>query len=376
MWWVITAISLYILVLFLYLIGEKRIPSIASKNIDPKTTFSVVIPFRNEANNLPDLLASLASIEYPSALFEIFLVNDASEDNSEEIITTWIAHNNLQTNVQLIQSERSTASPKKDAITTAVKKASYDWIVTTDADCVIPSQWLQLYSNYIHNKDVSLVAAPVVYKGASSVLNQFQIQDGLSLQAITMGAFGWKNPILANGANMAYLRETFNTLNGFSGNDHIASGDDIFMLEKVYSKTPSRVGFLKSKDAIVFTNTQADWGSILNQRIRWASKTSKQKSLLPKLLGFLILYVNLIVLLTPLAILTNPTEYALLALTAVGVKFCMDYIFLLNCGKVLGVRLHFGYFILSFCLYPFIFILVLIGSVLSNYSWKGRTFKR
>lgn len=376
MWWVFIAIFLYVLVLLLYYYGEKKMPLFSLNEKDSTTTFSVVIPFRNEANNLPDLLETIRHLNYPKSLYEIFLVNDASEDNSVEIITAWINENSLQANVQLIDASRSTISPKKDAISTAVSIASYDWILTTDADCELPGYLLQAYDAFIQEKQPDFVAGPVVYRGNESFLQQYQVLDGLSLQAITMGSFGWKKPILCNGANMAYKRTTFIELNGFSGNNHIASGDDIFMLEKVAQKYPKQVGYLKSNDAIVSTKTQRDWGGVLNQRIRWASKTGKQKSLLPKLIALLVLYTNLIVLVTPIVFITKPLQYGGIAIIAVLIKFSIDYFIIHNCAGVLKVKVPFFHFLVSFCVYPIIFLVVLMGSFLHKYQWKGRSFRR
>jgi hypothetical protein len=43
---------------------------------------------------------------------------------------------------------------------------------------------------------------------------------------------------LCNGANLAYKKTVFTELNGFQGNENIASGDDIFLFEKFYKNIP------------------------------------------------------------------------------------------------------------------------------------------
>ncbi len=88
-----------------------------------KNRFTVIVPFRNESKNLPRLLASLAAIDYPSNNWELILVNDASTDNSLEVIDQCLRSYHIS-NVIIINNLRATASPKKDALQTAINKAT------------------------------------------------------------------------------------------------------------------------------------------------------------------------------------------------------------------------------------------------------------
>ena len=38
---------------------------------------------------------------------------------------------------------------------------------------------------------------------------------------------------MCNGANLAYERKAFFEVNGFTGIDHIASGDDMLLMQKI-----------------------------------------------------------------------------------------------------------------------------------------------
>ncbi len=105
----------------------------------PETKFTVVIAFRNEAENLPRLLKSLQKLKYPSTFFEIIFVNDTSTDASEEIILQQLKQSNLT--FKILQNTPNQFSPKKTAITLAIAEAKHPWILTTDADCKLPSTW-------------------------------------------------------------------------------------------------------------------------------------------------------------------------------------------------------------------------------------------
>ena len=131
---------LYAVILLSLILGFDNVPVFKNKNEDPKIAFSIVIPFRNEARNLPFLLDSLSHLDYPNSLFEVLLVDDDSEDESCEIIEAFRKDNSIQ--IRFLKNERISISPKKDAITTAIKEAQHPWIITTDADCEVPKLWL------------------------------------------------------------------------------------------------------------------------------------------------------------------------------------------------------------------------------------------
>ena len=83
---VITIMYLLLIAVFIY--GFDKIKEFKFANLQPKTTFSVIIPFRNEAKNLPKLLESVQSLKYPKHLFEVIFVNDFSEDDSVYLINS------------------------------------------------------------------------------------------------------------------------------------------------------------------------------------------------------------------------------------------------------------------------------------------------
>jgi cellulose synthase/poly-beta-1,6-N-acetylglucosamine synthase-like glycosyltransferase len=107
---------------------------------------------------------------------------------------------------------------------------SSEWIITTDADCVVPKNWLSTLDNYIQSSNVNMIAG-VTYDCKNS-FTSFPTADLVSLQGATIGSFGIGKGFMCNGANLAYKKSLFQELNGFQGNDTIASGDDVFLLQK------------------------------------------------------------------------------------------------------------------------------------------------
>ncbi|MFD0834343.1 glycosyltransferase [Mariniflexile aquimaris] len=372
-----TILSIIITLLYLILIGSfafgfDKVAIFKIKDSLSVTKFSVVIPFRNEAENLPLLLNAIHSLQYPKELFEVIFVDDESEDDSVEIITKATAH---YPNISVVKNERTSNSPKKDAISTAIKIAKNEWIITTDADCVLPKYWLNSFDEYIQKTNAICIAAPVSYMEMNSFLNRFQIFDMLSLQGATIGGFGINKPFLCNGANFAYKKELFYTVNGFEGNTHTASGDDIFLLEKVAKKYPTQLHYLKSVQAVVFTKAQPTWAALVSQRVRWAAKTSAYNNWFGKLTGLIVLLMNTLIITSTLLVIVGAFNVKVFFYLLI-IKFNIDFYLIYKSAVFFNQRSVLKSYIVAFLFYPFFSVYVAITSIFSNYTWKGRSFKK
>lgn len=369
----------YVLLIGSLIYGFGKIVTFKLKKSVSKTSFSVIIPFRNEAQNLPNLLDSISKLSYPKHLYEIILVDDDSEDDSVKIIhhilesSRW--RENFQTNVRLIKNDRKTNSPKKDAITSAIDVAQNEWIITTDADCQLPEFWLNSFDEFIQKSHTKCIVAPVTYLNKANFLNKFQLLDILSLQGATMGGFGIHKPFLCNGANFGYQKTVFQSLNGFEGNDTIASGDDIFLLEKIEKSYPKESHYLKCENAIVTTKPQDSWQALCSQRIRWAAKTSAYNNGFGKLTGFVVLLMNGFLILTGILYITLMLDTKVL-LCVWTLKFSVDFLLIYKTASFFNQRTVLASYLVAFILYPFFSVYIAISSLFTGYTWKNRTFKK
>ena len=369
----------YLIVIALLSYGFDKVEDFKLQDLQPKTKFSVVIPFRNEAKNLPKLLASISNLNYPKAMFEIILIDDDSEDDSVSIIEKFVNtsrknHDTLIDNIKIIKNTRTSNSPKKDAITSAIKVSKFNWIVTTDADCILPKYWLDTFDECIQTRQAHCIVAPVTYHGKTSFLNRFQTLDFLSLQGATIGGFGIKKPFMCNGANFAYCKSDFYTVNGFEGNTTISSGDDVFLLEKLRHLDAKKIHYLKSKHAIVTTNPTETTKQLIQQRLRWASKTSNYKYWFAKLVGLIVLLGNLIFIgLIPAVLFTNLSLKIGIALFVI--KFSIDFLLLFKTSRFFKQENLLLSYLLSSFIYPFFNVYIAFLSFFSSYEWKGRNVK-
>jgi glycosyltransferase involved in cell wall biosynthesis len=364
---------MYLALIGSFIYGFNKIKPFEKQNVVAKTKFSVIIPFRNEAEKLPALLQSISELNYPKELFELIFVDDASDDESNAQLMGFLAQ--ARTDIKIISNIRKTNSPKKDAISTAIDIAKYDWISTTDADCMLPEFWLETFDSYIQTHQPELIVAPVTYTEPKNFIERFQLLDVLSLQGVTIGGFGIKQPFLCNGANLAYKKTLFQSLQGFDGNTHIASGDDIFLLEKAIKKDKKSVHYLKSKHAIVTTHAQSDFESLIAQRVRWASKTSAYQNYFGKLAGIIVLLMNALLICLVVLAIVNLIPYKIV-LYILLIKFYIDLLLIYKSAKFFEQTSVLKTYIPSFFLYPIFSVYVAFLSVFSEYKWKSRSYKK
>ena len=357
-------VIVYVLTISWLIYGFTKINLFEYIGLPPKTSFSIIVPFRNEAKNLPILLESFSQLNYPTDLFEVILVDDESEERLQ------IAEYSMQ--ITTIDNLRVSNSPKKDAITTAMKIVKTDWVITTDADCVVHKNWLLALDNFIQLHHVSMIAGAVSYDCNNSFLHHFQQLDLASLQGATIGSFGIKKGFMCNGANFAYTKSFFQKLKGFNGNSSIASGDDVFLLQKAIAKYPEKVAYLKSKNTIVTTKPVNDWKSLFYQRVRWASKTTSYQSDFGKRLGLLVFMMNLSLVYAFVLMLFDIFPWFFIGLLFI-IKFGIDSVLIQQTNSFLTKK-KINYLLLSSLWYPFFSVSVALYCLFGKYEWKGRRF--
>jgi len=369
---------LFILIFFNYVFfiglliwGFSKVKPFHKSGSENKTGFSIVIPFRNEEHNLPDLLQSLAKLNYSKEQFEIIFVDDASKDNSVRVINNWRMENPW-IHLTILDNVRVSKSPKKDAITRAVMIAKHPWIITTDADCMVQPEWLSVYDNYIQNNDAEMIAGAVKFPTKGFLLSHFQQMDMLSLQGASIGSFGLDEAFMCNGANFAYTKTFFSDLKGFHGNNHIASGDDVFLLQKAIANFPEKVHYLKNQEAIVTTKPEKSWFKLFKQRVRWASKASAYQSDFAKGMAIVVFLANFILLCGVLLLAFNLMHWQLL-LVLFAVKFSVDFILMYQANRFLKMCMY--SVLLSSLIYPVFSTLVALYSLIGGFEWKRENIK-
>jgi poly-beta-1,6-N-acetyl-D-glucosamine synthase len=356
---------LYGILIIYYWKSWKAVPEFFAGNALPQTRISVIIPARNEEENIGHLLRCLEEQTYPRELFEIIVVDDHSSDKTTAITAEF-------TRVRLLQLKEDTInSYKKKAIETGIHAATGEWIVTTDADCLPPRKWLETIAAFKEATPAAFIVAPVAFECNASPLQVFQAMDFMVLQGITGASVYKKIHSMCNGANLAYEKKLFYEVNGFEGIDHIASGDDMLLMHKIEKKYPQQVHYLRSKDAIVVTQPMKTWKEFFNQRIRWASKAThyNDKRILAVLL--LVYFFNLSFLFLLVAGFRND-QYWIYAIIYWVLKTGLELPFFYAIARFFHKQWTIKYF---FFFQPLHIAYTIISGLLGQfgkYEWKGR----
>jgi poly-beta-1,6-N-acetyl-D-glucosamine synthase len=324
---------------------------------------TVVIAIRNEEKHMHRLLSDLAAQQYGN--FEVVIVNDHSSDASAGLLRA-----SALANLTVLQNA---GAGKKSAIATGVSSARGSVIVTTDADCSLPPQWLKTISEHFKHNKVKLAFGGVCIRPDGSFFSHMQAIEFASLIGSGAATAALSMPTMCNGANLAYRKSVFDEVNGYEGNLHIASGDDEFLMRKVHDRYPQGVRFIASGDAVVRTRPQPKISSFLHQRMRWASKWRYNSSAGTVALAVFILASQIASLWCLLSLVISFSYTALFLLAG---KALLESVFLLRACRFLKIPWHWPAFFALQLIHPVYVIFVGIASNFIAVYWKERKISR
>ena len=313
---------------------------------------SIIIPFRNEENNLKALIESILQLSLTP--LEIIWVNDHSEDKSLAILK----NQNLPLNHKIISLDKHEIG-KKTALRKGIEIADGTYILTWDADIVVPSDFF-LTLNKMIKADLSIL--PVRMKGNNFIERLYEL-DYYFLNSINISLTSVTNPIVASGANLLFHKSTFNSIDSFKKHKHIPSGDDMFLLQD-FKKHQKQIQLLLNKELIVETIPPQTIQTFFQQRFRWISKSTKIDDSTTNLINALgVCYVLGFVYL-----LFNSNWLIIL-----GYKIIIDLLIFKPYLTVIGRKKITWFIPLFSLLYPFYFMAITIGLIFfRNQKWKGR----
>ena len=363
--------GLYLVVLIYLIRGWAALkrPKAAAQNFSTRVT--VMMAARNEEANIRHTIEDILAQQYPRELLEIIVADDHSTDATAAIIRSY-ADQGVKL-LQLNESEKLN-SYKKKAITEVIKLSAGELLVATDADCRMGTQWLASVVGYYEAERPVMISSPVTYFQEKSLFERLQTLEFSYLIGIGAAFIGNGRASTCNGANLAYRKDVFYAVGGFKGIDDVASGDDELLLQKVAEQYPGKIGFLKKEEAIVYTEAKPDLKEFLQQRRRWASKSTKYKDKKVVALAVCIWLFNLSLLANALIGCFNIYFLELFAFQLL-LKYCFEAAFLLPITAFFKRTGLLPLLLLLSPIHILYFVYVgLIGNT-SKYAWKGRVVR-
>ena len=325
---------------------------------------SVIVPFRNEAENLVRLISVVNSQTLSPDLWEVILVDDGSVDNYSDSIETLIQGRNYK--LLKLPLERH---GKKQALLLGVSHAKNSLIVFTDADCIPASpRWLERLSE--RSVDAAFLQGLVKVQFLGSIWEWADALEYASLMAVSAGSFGIGRPVIAASANLG-ISTSGVAINESTIKADVPSGDDMFLLHEA-KREKVKTSFVGAIDASVLTRGSTSFSHFFKRRQRWASKSVHYTDFDTIFVGLLTLLANLaIIVLLLLAVFGNVSWSRLFLVWTI--KACADFLLLsafLLFSKQFKLMLL---FIPLQLLYPFYVVITFIKSILGVNTWKGRS---
>lgn len=358
------ALAYAVLQAFNYVYWRRAIQGHESGPLDYFPTVAIVVPFRDEARNLAGLLAGLRAQDYPRDRYEIILIDDHSSDAPDPgpgVTLLRLADADLPP---------ATVAFKKEALRLGISHTRAEIIVTTDADCSWPPQVLRELVK-VFGQGAEVVPGPVFIHPVTDVCSAFQALDLAGFQLFTASSAAAGKPTLANGAHLAFTREAFYRVGGYTGVDHLPSGDDVLLLHKFHAaRTPVRC--LTVACSVVTTKPVNGWKALWRQRLRWAGKAGEYVSPLLTLAQTLAYLTSLAILIGLFAGFIDK-GFLIAALLSWSLKILADLVLLRSvCGHYGRTHLMRWYLPVSL-VYPFYLVAIGTASLLGfKAGWKGR----
>ncbi|MFW5644798.1 MAG: glycosyltransferase [Bacteroidota bacterium] len=329
-----------ILVIRFYFFWKKAPDYLASSGM-AKTQLSVVIPFFNERENLGIVMDSLKAQDYPSDKYEVILVDDHSTDGSYQMVQE------LGKNIDIVKCVRNKRRKgKKFALYTGIENATNENILITDADCSFSKEWISCFSSFFsEHPELKLISSGVRLSVGENFMQAYQSLEFSSLIASGAASFFQNDPIMCNGANLAFKKDLF-----FEAFNHILpeinTGDDIFLMLYAKKNYPGQYAFLKNVNAFTTSYPLNNWKALFQQRIRWSSKSNYYRDFHLIFTASFVLLIHLVLLI--LLIMTFfQSVFFMYFLVFIFIKSIPDFCLLNNYLRYSGQKRLLKYFLPS-----------------------------
>jgi hypothetical protein len=212
-----------------------------------------------------------------------------------------------------------------------------------------------------------MVYAPVEF-AAKNIFEKLQALEFAGLVGVGAAAMELKYPNMCSAANLIFEKKVFFEVNGYADNMHVISGDDEFLMHKIFKIYPNQVQFLHQKEAIVLTGANGTLSQLTEQRKRWVSKSTKYENRYITFILIMAYFYNI-------SMVVNLFIDWHLAFHQIIFKTLIEGFFLVTILKLFGKTKLILLLPLAEIFHVLYVIIIGIWANFGTYNWKGRTHK-
>jgi biofilm PGA synthesis N-glycosyltransferase PgaC len=322
---------------------------------------TVIIPFRNERENLETLLSCFQRTKKKP--FQVLFVNDHSEDDGPHFLRQLLDGTDY-----VVMDLPKDLTGKKEAIRFGLRKVNTPYVLTMDADI----QFSEEYFEALEKRSWKDLHVLPVYMIPNHFIGRLAEIDHLLVNALNVCASGWSRPFIASGANLLFKKSAFEKYDRFDIHRHIPSGDDTYLLRD-FRNADAIVQVHSSPELSVRTTLPGSLKEFLAQRIRWAAKTGDVKDRLANsIVAIQGLLTITFAVMVGVFISQSNWEWLLFLWLA---KSVMDVLFLLPFVVRSKRALSLLWMPVYEWIYPLYAVTIAFGALLFRPKWKGRTIR-
>ncbi len=328
-----------------------------SQSIEQK--ISVVIAAKNEEKNISNLINALSKQNYNKDYYEVIIVDDSSSDNTFNIANELTLSNK---NFTIIKAETKNLPGKKGALAKGIKKANYNFILITDADCLPQQEWIRISSEKFSEGYDFIFGVASFYNG-NSFINNLSCLENIRSSILTFTAAIIGIPYSAAARNFGFKKSSFEKIKGYSNTTETLSGDDDLLLREAV-KNKMKIGFITDNESFVYSKTKRTLREYLNQKARHTQTSLHYLTQHKLFLGFWHL-LNLFFLFSPILFSVNSIFLSLFI-----IKIITDVVIVFNLQKYFGYNFKLVKIFYLQIAYEIFLIINFVNSLFGKSDWK------
>ena len=268
---ILILLTIIILILFnTFLIYLLRIRKRLSKNDNElvknslsQVRISIIVAAKNEAGNIPQLLRSIEKLDCPSELFEVIIVDDNSSDETFNVCLEAAAKYNF---LKVFRNPDPGIKGKRQALSYGISRASYPFIMITDADCLPEKNWLNCYSIKF-NEGFEFIFGFAPFIQENFFINKISCFENLRSFILSFSFANAGLPFTAAARNLGFSKSSFEKIDGYSKTFETISGDDDLLIREAV-KNKLKIGIVTEEGSFVYSRTKKSLNDYLSQRSR------------------------------------------------------------------------------------------------------------